>query len=152
MDPLTTDADTRLDWRSVARGALVGFAVIVPVTIIQAVLQHDLADYDHSGWRYPLFVLILAAYLAAGWWAARGRIDEPFTYGTLGAVGALVLWIPTRVVIWAVREDDRGLFTGSKAVLRPGQVLGHLLIAAAIGMLGGWLSARRAARAAGPAG
>jgi uncharacterized membrane protein (DUF485 family) len=135
-----------IEWRAVARGALVGFAVIVPVTIVQAVLRREVSDYDNSGWRYPLFVLILAAYLAAGWFAARTRTDEPLTYGTLGGVGTLLLWIPTRIVIWAVREDDRGLFTGDKAALRPGQLFGQLVIAAAFGMLGGWAAARRARR------
>ena len=152
MEPVTADRGTRIDWRAVARGALVGFAVIVPVTIVQAVLRREVSDYDNSGWRYPLFVLILVAYLAAGWFAGRGRIEEPFTYGTLAGVGALVLWIPTRIVIWAVREDDRGLFTGNKAALRPGQLFGQLVIAASLGMLGAWLSGRRARRRTGSAG
>jgi ABC-type Fe3+-siderophore transport system permease subunit len=138
-----------MDWRSVARGALIGFAIIVPVTIVQAILRHDLADYDQSGWRYPLFALILIAYLAAGWFGARNHLDEPFTYGSLAAVGALALWIPTRIVIWAVRENDRGLFTGTKAALRPGQVFGQLVIAAGLGMVGGWALSYRDRRRAG---
>ena len=148
MKPLTTERDAPVEWRAVARGALVGFAVIVPVTILQAVLRREVHDFDGSGWRYPLFVLILVGYLAAGWFAGRGRPDEQLMYGTFGAVGTLVLWIPTRIVIWAVREDGRGLFSGDKAALRPGQLFGQLVIASAFGMIGAWLANRRARRRA----
>lgn len=152
MEPLTTERSTPIRWRAVARGALVGFAVIVPVTILQAVLRHEVHDFDSSGWRFPLFVLILVGYLAAGWFAGRGRPDEQLMYGTLGAVGTLVLWIPTRIVIWAVREDGRGLFSGDKAVLRPGQLFGQLVIASALGMVGAWLANRSARRNANAPG
>jgi hypothetical protein len=152
MEPLTTERGTSIQWRAVARGALVGFAVIVPVTILQAVLRREVHDFNHSGWRFPLFALILVGYLAAGWFAGRGRPDEQLMYGTLGAVGALVLWIPTRIVIWAVREDGRGLFSGDNAVLRPGQLFGQLVIASALGMVGAWLGNRWARRRTGTAG
>ena len=53
-----------------------------------------------------------------------------------------------RIVIWLVRDENRGLFTGHSPALRPGQIFGHLVIAAALGMFGGWLGARSASRAA----
>jgi hypothetical protein len=134
--------DAGVDWRVVLRGALVGLAIIVPVTILRVVLDREIRDFDDSGWIYPLFLLILAGYVAAGWVAGRARADTPLTHGALAGIGVLVLWIPIRIVIWAAREDGKGLFTGDKAALRPGQVFGHLVIAATLAMAGGFVSAR----------
>jgi hypothetical protein len=62
-------------------------------------------------------------------------------------VGAFVLWIPVRIGIWLVRDEHRGLFTGHAPALRPGQIVGHLVIAAGLGLLGGYLGARSVRRA-----
>lgn len=145
MDPverIATGSDEGIDWRSCARGALVGLAIIVPTTIVRVVLDREIDSFDDSGWIYPLFLLILIGYLAAGWVAGRARPSSPLTHGALAGLGVLVVWIPVRIVIWAVREDDRGLFTGRHAALRPGQVFGHLVIAATLGMLGALLATR----------
>jgi hypothetical protein len=147
VQPVTTPERTDVRWRVVARGAVVGFSVIVPVTVLHAVLDHEIRDFDDSGWRSVLYLFILGGFLAAGWVAGRLREDTPFMHGALAATGALVLWIPARIVIWAVREDDRGLISGKDAALRPGQVFGTLVIAAGLGMLGAWLGARLAERA-----
>ena len=56
-----------IDWRVVLRGALVGLAVIVPVTVLRVVLDREISDFDNGGWVYPLFVLILIGYAASGW-------------------------------------------------------------------------------------
>ena len=53
-----------------------------------------------------------------------------------------MIWLPIRVVIWAAREDGRGLFSGHNAALPPGQLFGALVIAAGFGMVGGFLSER----------
>lgn len=134
-------ADT-VDWRIVLGGALCGLAVIVPVTVARVVLDREMRDFDGSGWKYPLFVLILVAYFVAGWLVGRARPDMPLTHGALAGLGAFALWIPIRIVIWALREDGRGLFTGDNAALAPGQVLGAFVIAAGLAMLGGWIGRR----------
>jgi hypothetical protein len=54
-----------------------------------------------------------------------------------------------RVGIWLVRDENKGLFTGHSPALPPGQLFGHLVIAAALGMLGGFVGSRAAARARG---
>ena len=142
-----------VDWRVVVRGALIGFGVIVPVATLEAVLRHEIRRFDTSGWIYPLFVLVLVGYAAAGWVAGRARPDTPLMHGTLAGLGAFALWVPTRIVIWAVREDGRGLFSGDHAALRPGQVYGAIVIAVSIGMLGAWIGCwvarRRDAQALG---
>jgi hypothetical protein len=137
-----TPTGLRIDWRVVLRGALVGLAVIVPVTVLNAVLDREITDFEDSGWRLPLYLLILAAFGIAGWIAGSARPDSFLTHGALAGIGAFVLWIPIRVVIWAVREDGRGLFTGDDAALRPGQLFGALLISAAIAMLTATIAAR----------
>jgi hypothetical protein len=142
-----TDLDLDLDWRAVARGAIAGFSVIVPVTVLHAILDHEIRDFDDSGWRAFLYLFILGGFFAAGWLAGRLQVATPFIHGALAATGALVLWIPARVVIWAVREDDRGLVSGNDAALRPGQVFGTLVVAVAIGMLSAWIASRVADRA-----
>ena len=45
------------------------------------------------------------------------------TNGALAGVGAFVLWIPVRIVIWVVRDENRGLFSGHSPALRPGQIV-----------------------------
>ena len=145
--PAAPDDGLGIDWRVVARGALVGLAVIVPVTILRVVLDREIRDFDDSGWIYPLFVLILVAYFAAGFVAGSVRPDAPLTHGTLAGIGVLVLWIPIRVVIWAVREDGKGLFSGDKAALRPGQVFGAFVIASALSMIGAFVASKLGQRA-----
>jgi len=135
-------------WALVLRGALTGLAIIVPVTVVRVLLDREISDFDDSGWVYPLFVLILVGYLVAGWIAGRSETETPLMHGTLAGIGVLVLWIPIRIVIWAVREDERGLFRGNDAALRPGQIFGNLVIASAFAMLGALLASRRATAAA----
>ena len=48
-----------------------------------------------------------------------------------------------------MRDENRALFTGHSPALRPGQIFGHLVIAAGLGMFGGFLGARSIKRAAG---
>jgi hypothetical protein len=146
MTEPTPSALDAIDWRVVLRGALFGLAVIVPVTVVRVILDREVHEFDDSGWIYPLFVLILLAYGLAGWVAGRARPDAPLTHGALAGLGAFVLWIPIRVIIWAVREDGRALFSGDDAALSPGQIFGQLVIAAAIGMLGAVIAARLGAR------
>ena len=114
-----------------------------------AILDHNLDDFDDSGWIYPLFVLILFGYTLGGFGAGRLRAPRRRSpTALLAGLGAFVLWIPVRIVIWLVRDENHGLFSGHSPALRPGQIFGHLVIAAALGMFGGFLGARSVNRAA----
>ena len=144
--PLPADEGSLVQWRAVVTGALIGFLVLVATSVVAALLDHYLDDFDDSGWIYPLFVGVLVAYGISGFVAGRATPFAPLTNGVLAGVGGFVLWVPVRVLIWAVRDEDKGLFAGHSPVLRPGQLFGHLLIAAALGMLGGWIGARLATR------
>ncbi len=134
-----------VQWRSVLVGALVALAILVVVSVTSALLDYYLDDFDNSGWIYPLFVGVLAGYAVGGFVAGRASPDGALTNGTLAGLGAFVLWVPVRIVIWVVRDEDKGLFSGHSAILRPGQIFGQLVIASALGMFGGWLGARAVA-------
>jgi hypothetical protein len=147
--PASPDGDDVLvEWPSVARGALLGLCVLAAASIVEAVLDGNLDDFKDTGWIYPLFVAILFGYALGGWYAGRSAPDAPLTNGTLAGIGAFVLWVPVRIGIWLVRDEHKGLFTGSSPALRPGQLFGQLVIAAALGMLGGFVGSRAASRRA----
>ena len=141
----------RVDGRAVLRGAAVGLAVIVPVTIVRAVVERHTTDFSTSAWVYPLSLLILLAYGLAGAAAGRAARVSPPLQGAVAGVGAVAVWVPVRVVIWAVREGDRSLVTGDRAALPPGQVFGALALAALVGAAGALLAARGRRAAAVPA-
>src|SRR3954452_2440222 len=142
-----TDDGTLVDWRAVAGGALLGLCVLVAVSVLEAILDRNIDSFKDSGWIYPLFVAILFGYGLGGWRAGRSAPAGALTNGTLAGVGAFVLWIPVRIGIWLIRDEDKGLFTGHSPALRPGQLFGQIVIAAALGMLGGFVGSRAAARA-----
>ncbi len=155
QDPAEPDQEGRtarrgVCWPAVARGAGVGLAVLIGVATLRAVLDDNVEDFADSGWTIPLFVLLLVGYLLAGWVAQRhaaeqGMGDAPYTQGALAGIGAFACWIPLRVGIWLVRDEDRGLVSGSNGALRPGQLFGALVISAGVGLIGALVAARRTA-------
>jgi hypothetical protein len=146
-DSAPGDGPAIVDWRAVGRGALLGLLVLVAASVLEAILDRSIDTFRDSGWIYPLFVAILAGYALGGWQAGRLAPGGALTNGLLAGIGAFVLWIPVRIVIWLVRDENRGLFGGHSPALRPGQIFGHLVIAAALGLFGGWLGARSAVKA-----
>jgi hypothetical protein len=138
-----------VDPAAVGRGALVGLVVIVPVTVLRAIVSHNVNDFDHSGWAIVFFFAILFAYGLAGWVAGSTATRAPLTNGALAGFGAIVLWLPLRILIWAIRHDHRGLFTGTRPAITVGELFGALVLAAALGIVGALLAARRVSRSAG---
>jgi hypothetical protein len=132
-----------IDRRAVLRGAVFGLAVIVPITILRAGLDRSIDDFDDTAWPGILFVALLVAFAAAGVVGGRLVPQAPLSNGALAAFGAVVLWLPIRFVIWVVRDDSRGLVSGDEAALAPGQLLVAAVLAVALGMISGWLGARR---------
>ena len=131
-----------VEGRAVLRGAAVGLAVIVPVTIVRAVVERQVTDLSTSIWIYPLSVLVLVAYAAAGVVAARAAHQAPVVHGALAGLGTVLAWIPVRVVIWAVREGGRDLFTGDRAALGVTDLVGALAVGLTVGMLGAVVASR----------
>jgi membrane protease YdiL (CAAX protease family) len=100
-------------------------------------------DFEDSGWRVVLALLIALAFVPAGAYAARLASAAPLTNGALAGLGAFLVWLPLRLLIWVTRNDDQGLVSGHDPVFRPGQLFGFLVISTALGMLGGFLASRR---------
>ena len=139
-----------VDRSAIVRGALLGAAMILPITIVGALIDRAMDDFDDSAWPVTLFFAILVTYGVAGWWAGRQSDGAPLTNGALAGLGAFAVWVPVRVLIWLVRDDSKGLFTGDDAVFTVGGLLGNLVFAAALGMVGALIATRRARRSAPP--
>jgi hypothetical protein len=148
-DPVPAAEPSVVQWNAVFRGATAGLFFLVLASIIEAILDRNIDSFNDSGWIYPLFILILFGYMLGGFGAGRMVPQAALSNGLLAGLGAFVLWIPVRIVIWLVRDENRALFTGHSPALRPGQIFGHLVIAAGLGMFGGFLGARSIKRAAG---
>jgi hypothetical protein len=131
--------------RPALRGALLGAGLIFLVSVAGALVDRAVDDFDDSAWPVTIFLAILAVYGVAGWWAGRVSSGEPLTNGALAGLGAFAVWVPVRVLIWAVRDDSRGLISGDDAVFSLGGVFANLVFAATLGMVGALL-ARRSAR------
>ena len=128
---------------AITRGAAIGLLLFVPISALRVLIDRNVSDFDHSGWA-PLFAIaIFAVYGSAGFIAARIAVDAPYSNGIVGAIGAFVLWIPIRMLIWAVRDSDQGLFSGSAPVFTPARILGQVVFAAALGAIGGVIASRR---------
>ncbi len=117
---------------AVLRGALAGLLVIVPLSAFRAVIDNQSGNFDDSGWVFLFGVGLLSAYVVAGAVAAYRTPTTPMTNGTLAGLGAFVLWIPLRILIWAARSESQGLFSGlgpglhRRSALRPAALRGRV--------------------------
>lgn len=136
-----------IDRHAVARGAAIGLFLFVPISALRVLIDRNVENFDDSGWA-PLFALaIFAVYAITGFVAARIGTEAPYSNGIVAAIGALLLWLPIRALIWAIRDSGQQLFGGADPVFTPGRILGQVAFAATLGAIGGVVAARRSARA-----
>lgn len=128
---------------AVGRGALYGLLALLPVVLATALAESNIDEFDTSGWAALAFVALVLCFGYAGWVAGTVDVEAPLTNGSLAGLGAFMMWIPLRVLIWAVR-GDQGLFSGDNAVFNPGALLVFVVISGVAGMVGAVISARRA--------
>ena len=102
-----------------SRGAAFGLLLFVPLSAIRVVIDQNVSDFDHSGWAPVFAIALFVVYIVAGLVAARAAVDAPLSNGIVAAVGAFLLWIPIRIVIWLIRDNGDGLFSGSAPVFTP---------------------------------
>ena len=134
-------AGLELDPPALARGALIGLAVIAPVSLADVVLS-AVDGLDEEAWVFGLFAIILGAFFLAGYQAARAAHAAPYTHGALGALGAFALWLPLRVVTRAVVGERLLGRAGDGAFDVLLAVLTVALLAMSFGILGGLVASR----------
>lgn len=132
-----------IDRHAVARGAAVGLLLFVPIFALWVLADHNVTDFIHSGWALLFALAVFVVYGTTGWVAARIAEHAPYSNGMVAAIGALLLWLPIRALIWAVRDSDQHLLGGTKPVFTPAGIFGQLVFAAALGAIGGVIASRR---------
>lgn len=133
-----------VDAGAATAGALVALAVIVPVSVVIAVLDRTAGGDGSSTAAAVGMVGLLCAYAAGGWRAGSLAPDAPLTNGALAGLGAFAMWIPIRIAIWAVRPGRAPLVGGTDPVFDVGSVFGAVVLASVVGILGALAAARRA--------
>jgi hypothetical protein len=133
-----------LDRGALVAGAGVGLLLILALSGLRAVVDNAVDDFDDSGWVAVFAGAQLVAYVVAGAVAGRRAPDAPLTNGGLATVLAVLAWLPVRILIWLVRDESRGLWSGDDPVFEAGPVLVAFILAFALGLVGGALGARRA--------
>jgi hypothetical protein len=139
-----TSARAVIDRRALVAGAVTGLILIALISVLRAYADSRVDDFDESGWIAVFAVAQLLAYVIAGAVAGARAPAAPFSNGGLAPLVAVIVWIPIRVAIWLVRDETRGLFSGDDAVFEAGAVLVALVLAFALGVVGGALGARTA--------
>jgi hypothetical protein len=132
-----------IDRAAVSRGASIGLLLFVPLSAARVIVDHNVTDFEHSGWAPTFAIALIAVYFVAGFVSARADDDAPYSNGMVAALGAFGLWIPIRILIWLVRDTSQGLFTGTTPVFSVPAVFTQLVLAAALGAAGGWVASRR---------
>jgi hypothetical protein len=128
-------ARLEIDLTALRRGIVGGLVLIVPISLIIALVNHGDRRTTYGGWSFVAFVAILYAYATAGYGAARSRPDAPLAHGMLAGLGAFIVWLLVRLAVPLARGDRLGF--GVVAVMT------NALFAVALGALGGLLAARR---------
>jgi len=136
-----------IDRRAVVIGAVTGLVLIAVISALRAFTDSRVDDFDDSVWIAVFAVAQLVAYVFAGSVAGAQAPSAPLSNGGLAALAAVIVWIPIRVAIWLVRDETRGLLSGDDPVFVAGPVLIALVLAFALGMVGGAFGARARARA-----
>ncbi|MGH9119198.1 MAG: TIGR04086 family membrane protein [Acidimicrobiales bacterium] len=123
----------RLDWRAIGLGALVAMAISVPLAIVSQVIS-DYGDGDGAGIVVLFYFVVLAGLAVGGFVAGSRRPEAPLTHGILAAVVAYVVVQGIGLIVNLARGDDVSIVA---LVFNAG-------LAAAMGLLGGWLANWRA--------
>lgn len=135
-------ASLDFDPRAVLRGAVVGLCIIAPASLVDLMLS-AVDGLDDGVWVLALFAVILAAFTAAGYRAARIATGSPYSHGALAGLAAFGLWLPLRIVTRALVGEQLLGRDGDSAVEIIEAVAASGLFAMSFGILGGLIAARR---------
>jgi predicted permease len=122
-----------LDLRAVGAGALLAIVIALPAALVGEAAADG--DDDPSGLVLLCFVVVLLAFVAGGWLAARRGTDAPYSNGAVAAlVGFAVIQLGGVV---ANLLQDETVETASIAF--------SALLATASGLVGALLATRQPA-------
>jgi hypothetical protein len=134
-------APVEIDRKALTRGALFGLAVIAPVSIGVEVL--DAVDVLSKGAVVFIpFVAILAAFVLAGYQAARTARGSPYTHGALAGLAAFMAWLTLRMGTHLVLGERLLGKEGDTAMTVVLTVMTVALLSMSGGILGGLLGGR----------
>lgn len=126
---------SRLDGRAVLLGAAVALVVAVPPAVI-AQVRADRDTLEASSWVLVLFALILIAFVAGGWVAARQGPAQALANGAVAALVAFAVVQGYGVARRLADGDD----------VRWLAILFNALLTASCGTVGAVLASRRGRR------
>ncbi|MGI8809456.1 MAG: hypothetical protein ACR2KK_16780 [Acidimicrobiales bacterium] len=124
-----------VDRRAVVSGAKLAFLVAGAATVVGQVVKW-LTGGDAN---LLLYVVVLGAWVAGGVVAGRRQPQSPLTHGSLAALLACLVLIVVLSVIDLARGNE---------VAHPVYVIFNALVAASMGIVGGYLGGARAGRPA----
>ena len=134
MNVPNDNAGLHIDWRIVARAALSGLVLIIPIVALTEILDATIDDFNNSHWLVLPFILILFAFAAAGYAGGRLEPTAPYTHGMLAALGSFAAWLVIRVFARLIRGANVGLSVQS--------VFATALFAAGLGLFGAVIAGR----------
>lgn len=123
---------SRLDPRAVLFGAVVSLVIAVPPAVL-AQIQSDRDALEGSNWVLALFAVVLIAFVAGGYAAAKRTRREPLVNGALAAVAAFVV-VQGYGVVRRLADGDEIRWFG---------ILFAALLAASCGTVGAIVAAAR---------
>ena len=130
-----------IDRRALARGALYGLAIIVPVSIVVEVL--DAVDVLSRGLMvFVPFLAILGAFVLAGFQAAKAARSSPYSHGVLAGLASFTAWLTLRMATHLVLGERLLGKEGDTAVTVVLTVATVALLSMSGGILGGLLARR----------
>lgn len=118
-----------LDRRAVGIGAAVAMVVGIPVATIGSVVLED-----DSNLVFFFAALALFGFLAGGFVAGSKRPDMPMMHGAVAALVGFAVAQAIAAVLQVIRDEDVSAVA----------IVFNALLAANVGLLGGWIASRRA--------
>jgi hypothetical protein len=113
---------------AVGAGAVLAVVVALPAALVGEAAADG--DEEPSGLVLLCFVVVLLAFVAGGWMAARRAADAPFSNGAVAAlVGFAVIQLGGVVVSLVEDEPVRGASIAFSALLATASGLGGALVA-----------------------
>lgn len=123
---------SRLDLGAVGLGAVVTMAIGIPVATIGSVVLDD-----DSNFVFFFAVVALIGFLLGGFVAGFRAPETPMTHGAVAALAGFVVAQAVSAALQLVRDED----------VSPVAIVFNALLAANIGLAGGWFASRSRARA-----